>query len=129
MENFTKRSLDEFISYATRKRIIDSCERQDEGIVIVQGYLCIVLNPERAHAFLRGLINATGEKRECSRCGPDMTAGDALKRLESVVNQGNSFRLNLLENVASYRRAGFPFGDAIAGFSLWMKYGARTTSN
>ncbi len=138
MDDLKKCSLDELISVVIQEGLIDSCERNDDKIVIVQGATRFVLNPVRAHAFLRGVIKGMSvgyrRRRDCDAEYGDAGGPDRLDRIKrDLPPQGdivNSFRRHILKKWWSrYDEANRPFGSSSTGLMLWVRHDTKTTSN
>jgi hypothetical protein len=135
MDDLKLCSLEELIERVIRERLIDACERQGDQIVIVQGPMRFVLNPIRAHAFLRGVIKGmSAVYRRCSWLDDDEAAGAPANEFFETGIPGtgllDSFRKHLLKKWAiRYDKAGRPFGQSGLGLMIWIKHGNETTVN
>lgn len=139
MDDLKECSLDELIERVIGERLIDSCEQKEDHVIIVQGAMRFVLNPIRAHAFLRGVIRGMSSVSRRR----DAPAGDAA--LTSQLKQQNerpglegepktgfmdSFRRHLLRKYwMRYEEANCPFGRSSTALMLWVRHSTHTTSN
>lgn len=136
MDNLKKCSLDELIRRVLKERLIDACERKDDRVVIVQGATRFVLNPSRAHAFLRGVIKGMSIRQWRDRTQDDRDATPQ-EKIESALSRSDvppeimkSFREHLLTKWWSrYEKAGCPFGRTDPGLKLWVQHNTSTTAN
>ena len=135
MDDLKQCSLSELIDRVIRERLIDACERQEDHIVIVQGPMRFVLNPIRAHAFLRGVIKGMSPQyRRHAWLEDDEIVGSAeLHGLETGVPSGgllDSFRRHLLKKWwVRYGEAGSPFGHSSIGLMIWVRHNTSITVN
>lgn len=137
MDDLKQCSLDELIDVVIREKLIDSCECNDDHVVIVQGAMRFVLNPVRAHAFLRGVIKGMSVRyRRRSACNTGGTSSDHPKHMAllnpELPQSGliDSFRRHLLKKWWSrYEEAQCPFGPSSTGLMLWVRHNTGTTSN
>jgi len=136
MDNLKQCSLDELIHRVIQERLIDACERKHDHVVIVQGSTRFVLNPIRAHAFLRGVIKgmSIGQRQdrtfEEKVVAPRHEVERALSRSKLPQEIMKSFREHLLKKWWSrYEKAGCPFGRTNSGLMLWVQHSTSTTAN
>lgn len=134
MDDLKQYSLDELIERVTRESLIDSCERKDEYVIIVQGSTRFVLNPVRAHAFLRGVIKGMSVhyRGRWAYVQGDSFARDELRtpREERSSDLIGSFRRHLLKKWwERYEEANCPFGRSSTALMLWVRHNTNTTTN
>ena len=135
MDDLKQCSLNELIERVLRERLIDACERQDDHIVIVQGPMRFVLNPIRAHAFLRGVIKGMSPAyRRCSWLDDDEAVGaienEFMETGIPATGLLDSFRRHLLKKWwTRYDEAGRPFGRSTIGLMIWVRHSTQTTTN
>lgn len=137
MDDLKQCSLDELIDRVIQERLIDSCECNDDHVVIVQGAMRFVLNPIRAHAFLRGVIKGMSVRYRrrwaCDMDEPQIEERKHMELLRPEVPQSgliDSFRRHLLKKWwARYEEAHCPFGPSNTGLMLWIRHNTNTTSN
>lgn len=136
MDDLKQCSLDELIDRVIQERLIDSCERNSDHVVIVQGAMRFVLNPVRAHAFLRGVIKGMSVRYRrgwaCNAPEPDDEAPQMELLRPELPQTGlmDSFRKHLLKKWwTRYEDALCPFGRSSTGLMLWVRHATHTTSN
>lgn len=139
MDDLTRYSLDQLIELALEERLIDACEWQSEGIVIIQRTTRISLTFGRAHAFLRGVLqgmrSADADGRPAPFAGRPMDR-TAVERAALALKEGvpqdlhRAFRRHLVTKWwERYKQAGCPFHPSVAGLTLWVRYNTSTTVN
>lgn len=129
MKALEKWSLDDLINRVTEERLVDQCYRRTDHVVIVQGTTRFVLDPRRAHAFLRGILK--GMSAEYRRL-PGGSASEPLPWSASEEQGGlfDTFRRHLVKKWwGRYVVAGRPCGQSIRGLMLWIRYNTQTTVN
>ena len=138
MDDLKECSLDELIERVIQERLIDSCEQKEDHVIIVQGAMRFVLNPIRAHAFLRGVIRGMGSvsRRRDTHREKDPSAApmaqNARSGLEGEPKTGfmDSFRRHLLRKYwTRYEEANCPFGRSSTALMLWVRHSTHTTTN
>lgn len=137
MDDLKQCSLDELIETVIQESLIDSCECTDEQVIIVQGAMRFVLNPIRAHAFLRGVIKGMSARyRRRWTCDVDSPPSngeetmDSLRRELPQTDLIDSFRRHLLAKWWSrYEAAHCPFGRSSTALMLWVRHNTSTTTN
>lgn len=138
MDDLKQLFLEDLIETALRERLIDACESRDHQVVIVQGTMRVVLNPVRAHAFLRGVIQGMSRTRfhptyveqaygrRVARLAPATEKADVPAGREMV----DSFRKHLLGKwTERYAQAGAPLGEGARSLMLWVQHNTSTTAN
>jgi|GEM_PF-4656578 len=123
-------SLDELIGRVIEERLVDNCFRRTDHVVIVQGTTRFVLDPRRAHAFLRGILK--GMSTEYRRAmGPASSSQHPWEGGED--EQGglfDTFRRHLVKKWwGRYVVAGCPCGQSIRGLMIWIRYNTQATVN
>lgn len=137
MDDLKQCSLDELIDLVIQERLIDSCELNDDHVLIVQGATRFVLNPVRAHAFLRGVIKGMSVRYRrrwaCNAVQPQTAEAKQMGFLRPELPQSDlidSFRAHLLKKWWSrYKEANCPLGRSSTGLMLWVRHNTNTTSN
>ncbi len=137
MEDLKQYSLNELIERVIQERLIDSCECNDNHVVIVQGATRFVLNPVRAHAFLRGVIKGMSgryRRRHASDAQEpkvdENQSTDFVRRERLQTGLVDSFRRQLLTKWWSrYEDANFPFGRSSTALMIWVRHNTNTTTN
>lgn len=122
-------SLDELIDRVTRERLVDDCIRRENHIVIIQGTTRFVLDPGRAHAFLRGVLKGMSPeyRRQSGTASP---IGDLPDAAEGQSGLFDTFRRHLIKKWwGRYAAAGRPCGRSVRGLMLWIRYNTETTVN
>jgi hypothetical protein len=130
MDELKLYSLDQLIMRALREKLIDAIESRGDDVVIIQGSMRFVLNPLRAHAFLRGVIRGMSSEYRV-RAGLGKVESDGIS-VSTAMDAGDldSFRRQLLKKWWNrYDEAGSPFGRSTAGLKAWVKHGTCTTVN
>lgn len=134
MDDLKQCSLDELIELVIQERLIDACECNNDRVVIVQGPMRFVLNPARAHAFLRGVIKGMSIRyRRRWACDSDRPQTEEPERVDVLKQELpqprliDSFGYHLL--TMRYEAALCPFGPSRTGMMLWFRHSTFTTSN
>ena len=138
MDDLKECSLDELIERVIEERLIDSCEQNGDHVIIVQGAMRFVLNPIRAHAFLRGVIrgmSGVARPRGMLRTEDALPARmkeDERSKIDGEPRSGfmDSFRRHLLRKYwMRYEEANCPFGRSSTALMLWVRHSTHTTTN
>lgn len=137
MDDLKQCSLDELIDVVIQERLVDSCELYDDHVIVVQGSMRFVLNPVRAHAFLRGVIKGMSVRYRrrwaCNTEEPEEAEAEPMELLKPELPQSgliDSFRRHLLKKWWSrYEEAKSPFGPSSTGLMLWVRHNTNTTTN
>lgn len=133
MDELRQCTLDQLIARALLEHLVDACEQVDGRVRIVQGDMHFVLDPLRAHAFLRGVILGMGRCEEEPQPHP-LAAVPPLDAELPHVPAGyglvDAFRRYLLTQWwLRYEQAGFPLGRTSNGMQRWIEYNTATTQN
>ncbi len=132
MKELEALSLEELIDRVTEERLIDDCIRGDDHVIIVQGSTRFVLDPGRAHTFLRGVIKGMSAEYRRRVAGRDQTCDEADHRVRAGEKAGpfDTFRRHLVKKWwGRYEAAGKPCGRSIRGLMVWIRYNTATTAN
>lgn len=133
MDALRQWTLRDLVDRVLREHLVDECVLEDEYVIIVQGSTRFVLDHQRAHAFLRGVVRGmspafrrrsrTGKSsRPIGRSGGDQ--GDEEGGLFDAV------RKHLVKKWwGQYKEAGCPFGRSVSGLLLWIRYDTRVTAS
>lgn len=125
-------SLDELIDRVTAERLVDDCIRREDHVIIVQGSTRFVLDPGRAHAFLRGVVKGMSPeyRRQAGRLGLGLEDIDVLVRAQDESGLFQAFRRHLVKKWwGRYASAGRPCGPSVQGLMTWIRYNTETTVN
>ena len=126
MKELEQWSLDDLIRRVRDERLIDECIRRDDHVIIVQGSTRFVLDPGRAHAFLRGVLKGMSAAYRKSH-GP---TSDRSFEDEDSTGLFETFRKHLVRKWwGRYAEAGKPCGHGVRGLMLWIRYNTHTTAN
>lgn len=137
MHNLDQWLLEDLIDRVLNERLVDQCVQKDDYVVIVQGSTRFVLDPERAHAFLRGIIRGMSPEyrwrswfEESQSSHPESAMPDAPADAGERSGLFHSFRRRLIEKWwGRYEQAGCPFGRSVGGLIFWIRHDASTTAN
>lgn len=126
MKELEEWSLEDLIRRVTDERLVDECIRRDDHVIIVQGTTRFVLDPGRAHAFLRGVLkgmSAAYRRAHGSSSSQSLETDDSTGLFET-------FRKHLVKKWwGKYAEAGKPCGRSVRGLMLWIRYSTHTTAN
>lgn len=132
MKELEALSLGALIERVTEERLIDDCIRCDDHVIIVQGSTRFVLDPGRAHTFLRGVIKGMSAEYRHRAAGRDQMRDEAdhIVRANERVGLFDTFRRHLVKKWwGRYEEAGKPCGRSIRGLMVWIRYNTETTAN
>lgn len=135
MDALDRWSLDDLIDCVLREHLVDECILEEEYVVIVQGSTRFVLDHNRAHAFLRGIVRGmspafrwkSGDDELSRRGGMHM---DLFQERGEESGMFDSLRRHLVKKWwGRYERAGCPFGESVSGLMVWIRYNTAVTTS
>ncbi len=136
MDALSEWSLNDLIDRVLSERLVDECILEEEYVVIVQGSTRFVLDHQRAHAFLRGVVrgmsSAFRTNASSAEHGLRFDGRDRNPVAEKGEESGlfDSFRRHLVKKWWSrYENVGCPFGRSVSGLLVWIRYDTGATVN
>lgn len=128
--------LRDLIDRVLSERLVDDCLLEEEYVVIVQGSTRFVLDHQRAHAFLRGVVRGMSPAYRGSASAEENRREYESRDRDLVLERGeksglfDSFRRRLIRKWWDrYRAVGCPFGRSVTGLLMWIRYDTGETVN
>lgn len=125
-------SLGELIDRVTEEQLVDDCIRRDDHVIIIQGTTRFVLDPGRAHAFLRGVLKGMSAeyRRQTGMSNVSISGANDVVQGNEQSGLFETFRRHLIKKWwGRYSAAGRPCGRGVRGLMLWIRYNTKTTTN